>query len=146
MSALADTDGKPGGLGGSRCCSWGGYDKDDTFADFSNYGGDVDIIAPGKCIWSTNPGPSYAYMSGTSMAAPTVAGAVALYKASRPNATPAEVREALRYLGNLNWKTCDGPGQRPRDAARRRRGSAPLGTFLGPAGIGRRHRRGRQAR
>ena len=77
--------------------------------NFSNYGGDVDIMAPGKCILSTIPGPSYAYMSGTSMAAPTVAGAVALYKASRPNATPAEVREALRYLGNLNWKTSTDP-------------------------------------
>ena len=64
---------------------------------------------PGKCILSTIPGASYAYMSGTSMAAPTVTGAVALYKASRPNATPAEVREALRYLGNLNWKTSTDP-------------------------------------
>jgi subtilisin len=109
VSALADTDGKPGGLGGNRCFSWGGYDKDDTFADFSNYGYDVDLIAPGKCILSTIPGPGYAYMSGTSMAAPTVTGAVALYKASRPKATPAEVREALRYLGNLNWKTSTDP-------------------------------------
>ena len=109
VSALADTDGKPGGLGGNRCFSWGGYDKDDTFADFSNYGADVDIMAPGKCILSTIPGPGYAYMSGTSMAAPTVTGAVALYKSSRPNATPAEVREALRYLGNLNWKTSTDP-------------------------------------
>ena len=109
VSALADTDGKAGGLGGNRCYSWGGYDKDDTFADFSNYGADVDIIAPGKCIWSTIPGPSYKYMSGTSMAAPAVTGAVALYKASRPKATPAEVKEALRYLGNFNWKTTTDP-------------------------------------
>jgi len=109
VSALADTDGKAGGLGGNRCFSWGTYDKDDTFADFSNYGGDVDLIAPGKCIMSTIPGARYAYMSGTSMAAPTVTGAVALYKESRPNATPAEVREALRYLGNLNWKTWTDP-------------------------------------
>ena len=62
--ALADTDGKPGGLGGNRCYSWGGYDKDDTFADFSNYGGDVDLIAPGKCIWSTRPGPTYGVFLG----------------------------------------------------------------------------------
>jgi hypothetical protein len=48
-------------------------------------------------------------MSGTSMAAPTVTGAVALYKESRPNATPAEVREALRYLGNFAWATSTDP-------------------------------------
>ncbi|HET9758090.1 MAG TPA: S8 family serine peptidase, partial [Candidatus Limnocylindrales bacterium] len=96
VSALADTDGRAGGLGGNRCYSWGGYDRDDTFADFSNYGSDVDVIAPGKCIWSTVPGPSYGYSSGTSMAAPAVTGAAALYKASRPLATPREVKEALR--------------------------------------------------
>ena len=109
VSALADTDGKSGGLGGNRCYSWGTYDVDDTFADFSNYGSDVDIIAPGKCIWSTVPGPGYAYSSGTSMAAPAVTGAVALYKSGRPTATPSEVRESLRYLGNLGWKTSTDP-------------------------------------
>jgi subtilisin len=103
VSALADTDGRPGGLGGNRCYSWGGYDQDDTFADFSNYGSDVDIIAPGKCIWSTIP-DGYAYMSGTSMAAPHVTGAVALLKQDRPYLTPSEVREALRYLGTSDWK------------------------------------------
>lgn len=108
VSALADTDGKPGGLGGNACFSWGTYDQDDTFADFSNYGADVDIMAPGKCIISTIPG-GYGTLSGTSMAAPAVAGAVALYKSSRPNATPAEVKEALRYLGNLNWKVSTDP-------------------------------------
>jgi hypothetical protein len=109
VSALADTDGKPGGLGGNRCFSWGSYDSDDTFADFSNYGGDVDLIAPGKCIYSTVPGGGYQYMSGTSMAAPHVTGAVALLKASRPNLTPVEVKEALQYLGTLNWKVTSDP-------------------------------------
>ncbi|HET7702206.1 MAG TPA: S8 family serine peptidase [Candidatus Limnocylindrales bacterium] len=108
VSALADSDGKAGGLGGNRCYSWGTYDVDDTFADFSNYGSDVDLIAPGKCIWSTVPG-GYKYSSGTSMAAPHVAGAAALLKASRPGLTPAEVREALQYLGTLNWQTSTDP-------------------------------------
>jgi subtilisin len=108
VSALADTDGKAGGLGGHRCYSWGSYDTDDTFANFSNYGADVDLIAPGKCIWSTIPG-GYQYMSGTSMAAPHVTGAVALLKAARPYLTWSEVREALRYLGSPAWKSWTDP-------------------------------------
>ena len=62
------------------------------------------------------------------MAAPTVTGAVALYKSSRPNATPAEVREALRYLGNLGWTywTDPDPTHEPLlDVSR----IGPLGTF-----------------
>jgi subtilisin len=108
VSALADTDGKPGALGGHLCYSWGSYDDDDSFANFSNFGSDVDLIAPGKCIWSTVPG-GHQYMSGTSMAAPHVAGAAALLKASRPGLTPAEVKEALQYLGTLNWKITSDP-------------------------------------
>jgi len=109
VSALADTDGIPGGLGGNACYSWGTYDRDDTFADFSNYGGDIDLIAPGKCILSTLPGNRYGYLSGTSMAAPHVTGAVALYKSSRPRATPAEVRAALRAAGTQDWNTATDP-------------------------------------
>ncbi len=128
VSALADTDGKPGALGGHRCFSWGSYDSDDTYANFSNYGSDVDIIAPGKCIWSTKPGSTYGYMSGTSMATPAVTGAAALYKSGRPNATPAEVREALQYLGNLKWKTYTDPDsyhEKLLDVSK----LGPLGTF-----------------
>jgi subtilisin len=108
VSALADSDGKPGALGGPRCFSWGSYDDDDSFANFSNYGSDVDIIAPGKCIWSTVPG-GHMYMSGTSMAAPHVAGAAALVKAMRPKLTPAQVKKSLQDLGTLNWKITSDP-------------------------------------
>ena len=51
------------------------------------------------------------------MAAPAVTGAVALYKASRPNATPAEVKEALQYLGNLDWKTSTDPDSTTRSCS-----------------------------
>jgi len=43
------------------------------------------------------------------MSAPAVTGAVALYKSAHPSATPSQVKEALQYLGNLNWATSTDP-------------------------------------
>lgn len=99
VSALADFDGKPGGLGRPTCRT----DQDDTFADFSNYGPDVDLIAPGVCIPSTHYNQSYTTMSGTSMAAPHVAGGAALYRATHPTASPGTVKAALQRAGSLDW-------------------------------------------
>ncbi len=75
VSALADFDGKPGGLGAPTCRA----DQDDTLADFSNFGPSVELIAPGVCIYSTHLNDGYAVYSGTSMAAPAVTGVVARY-------------------------------------------------------------------
>jgi subtilisin family serine protease len=105
VSALADFNGTPGGGGAATCRT----DVDDTFASFSNYGSDVDIIAPGVCIYSTWKGSAYNTISGTSMASPHVAGAAALYKASNPGASPAQVKTALQNAGNLNWSNSDDP-------------------------------------
>ena len=99
VSALADFDGKPGGLGRPTCRN----DQDDTFADFSNYGSDVDLIAPGVCIRSTSNSGGYTTMSGTSMAAPHVAGGAALYLATHPGAPPQSVKTALQGAGSLDW-------------------------------------------
>jgi subtilisin len=101
VSALADFNGKPGGGAAATCRS----DVDDTFADFSNYGSDVDIIAPGVCIYSTWKGGGYNTISGTSMASPHVAGAAALYKSTHPSATPAQVKAALIGAGTADWNT-----------------------------------------
>jgi len=105
VSALADFNGQPGGGAAATCRA----DEDDTFANFSNFGADVDIIAPGVCILSTYLGSSYTTFSGTSMASPHVAGAAALYKSNNPGATPAQVKAALQNAGNLNWNDADDP-------------------------------------
>ena len=71
-------------------------DQNDQLASFSNYGATtVDIAAPGVSIYSTIPGNKYAIYSGTSMAAPFVSGVAALAWSIDPNATVADVRNAI---------------------------------------------------
>lgn len=70
-------------------------DSADKFASFSNYGAtSVDLAAPGVNIYSTVPG-GYGYKSGTSMAAPHVAGAATLLWAAHPGLTMTQVRDRL---------------------------------------------------
>jgi len=63
-------------------------------ASFSNYGEYIDICAPGENIYSTysdHYGPSDAWIPGTSMATPFVAGLVALIKSHMPHYTKPEI-------------------------------------------------------
>ncbi len=88
-------------------------DWDDKRASFSNYGAEtVDLGAPGDLILSTFPTDSYAYLSGTSMAAPVVSGAVALIRSIKPNASAPEIRQTLidsvDPIPDLQGKTVSG--------------------------------------
>lgn len=70
----------------------------DALTSFSNFGStSVDLAAPGSQILSTYLGasPSYAYLSGTSMATPHAAAAAALVLSRLPSATTLQVRDAL---------------------------------------------------
>ncbi len=74
-------------------------DNNDARATFSNYGpASVDLGAPGVNVLSTY-GTSYAYLNGTSMAAPHVAGVAALVFMQNPTMTYAQVK--ARILGSV---------------------------------------------
>jgi subtilisin family serine protease len=78
--------------------------KDDEQSDFSNFGTGVDLYAPGSDItsdWNTGDSATNT-ISGTSMATPHVTGAAAVYLAGHPDATPAQVAEALTGGANAD--------------------------------------------
>jgi len=75
-------------------------DNRDVRASFSNYGTKVDVSAPGVNIYSTYPNNTYAYLSGTSMASPHVAGLAALIWSRNPTLSNAQVRAIIE-------STCD---------------------------------------
>ncbi|GAA0921177.1 S8 family peptidase [Nonomuraea longicatena] len=77
----------------------GANDDSDAIADFSNRGAMLDLFAPGVDIESAVPDDSSTTYSGTSMAAPHVAGALAVLKAQAPQAPITELIDKLRSSG-----------------------------------------------
>ncbi|WP_051226522.1 S8 family serine peptidase [Butyrivibrio sp. MC2013] len=67
-----------------------------TRSDFSTYGNWADIAAPGSNIWSTSGTGSFEEMSGTSMAAPIVTGACALYMSKAGHVSPSKMKSVLK--------------------------------------------------
>ncbi|HIW61771.1 MAG TPA: S8 family serine peptidase [Candidatus Stackebrandtia excrementipullorum] len=73
----------------------GATDSGDSRASFSNIGPCVDVFAPGVNVTSAWLNGGTNTISGTSMAAPHVAGVAALHLGEFPNATPAQVGDAI---------------------------------------------------
>lgn len=73
----------------------------DTPSTFSNRGTLLDLFAPGTDIVSSIPGNKYASMSGTSMAAPHVTGALAVMRQAQPTTAVSQLVTTLKTTGKV---------------------------------------------
>lgn len=85
----------------SSAVSVGATDDFDNVASFSNIASFIDLLAPGVSITSSIPGGSTAAWNGTSMATPHVAGAWAVVKSYKPDATVDEILAVFKSTGSL---------------------------------------------
>lgn len=97
VSAYTDFDGQGGGYALPPDAGCRALSDDDALASFSNDGALVDVSAPGVCTLSTVPDGGYAYMSGTSMASPHIAGCIAGYISRNPDQRDHAVEQFLAW-------------------------------------------------
>lgn len=103
----------PAGLGLNGCLAVGASTPTDTLATFTNRGSWVDVMAPGERIVSLAPGGGYVTWSGTSMAAPIVAGQAALVRARFPTLSTAKVARQIEETAIPMTLVSNSGGKRP---------------------------------
>lgn len=98
-----------------QCLSVGATDSGDNKASFSNWGPNLDVMAPGVSILTTTPGGGYTGSSGTSPAAPHVAGLASVLFAHNPSLDNCRVSEIIKStatdLGAAGWDEYYGNGR-----------------------------------
>ena len=109
VAAAGNSSGGPVGYPGAypETIAVASADSEDKFSPFSSKGAEVDFIAPGSDIVSAKMGGGFASYSGTSMAAPHVAGLVALTVSqgwtglSGPDGVMAQLKKAAKPVADL---------------------------------------------
>jgi subtilisin family serine protease len=80
----------------SNTIAVGAVDQSKNRANFSSFGDELELVAPGSEIVSTYLNHEYAIMDGTSMAAPFISGIAALLMESNQNKNATKIRDLLR--------------------------------------------------
>ena len=135
------------GVGAPACISTavtvGSTTKADAVSDFSNSSSLVDLLAPGSSINSSVTGSVFGVKSGTSMAAPHVAGAFAAVRSVVPDATPDQILAALQETGVAVTDSRNGITRRRINVEGAVQRLAPQPFALSPGGLFQLHADGR---
>lgn len=125
--ASTGTRGSDNGLMTPACASKviavGGIDQNDEIGIYSNKGVEIDLVAPGSDIMSSDPEKGFITRSGTSMAVPHVSGIIALMLEIDSSLTPQEIQNILERtandLGSIGFDDTYGHGKINIDSALR---------------------------